>query len=42
MSGQEKLKISSYLSVFGKNFQKKIYSILTKLADERQIQTHIL
>lgn len=37
-SGKEKLKISSYASVFGKNLQKRVHSILTKLADGRQIQ----
>lgn len=38
ISGQEKLKISPYLSVFGRSLQKKVYSILTKLGRGRQIQ----
>lgn len=38
LSGWEKLKISPYLSVFGRNLQKKVYSILTKLVDGRQVQ----
>lgn len=39
MSGQAKVKITPYLSVFGRNSQKRVYSILTKLSDRRLIQT---
>lgn len=38
-SGQKKVKITSYLSVFERNLQKRVYSILTKLSGRRKIQT---
>lgn len=35
MSGQEKVKIIPYLSVFGRNLPKRTYSILTKFSGRR-------